>query len=392
MRLIKATKILNNQKGIVLVVCVILVAVLLLLGATAIMISSTDINISSNYRSGKQVFYIAESGLEHARAVLKNSTFNSILLGNDGVSNTTDDGILSFGSSVNFGGGAYQVRVTDNNDGDSNSFSDSDNTVLVTSTGTLPNGAKRTIQTLLQKITPNPVGVRAAITSNGPIDTLGNLTVDGRDHDINGNLIGSGLWGISTRSTYSRGGNSRVGGTNLGTSPVTNIAPTISGFEPIIEANATWSPPLTPDEGLGLPEGTLKSYAQSGAGGSRYVTDPSSLTMPLSGVTYIELPSGNTWQAIDFANSSGVLVVHNSSTDAILKNTNGGTFKGIIIADDYIHIHDTVIGAVMTLSTAPSTGNCIGNGNGDVLYSSTAISNALSSLTGVRLVSWHDVY
>jgi hypothetical protein len=48
-------------------------------------------------------------------------------------------------------------------------------------------------------------------------------------------------------------------------------------------------------------------------------------------------------------------------------------FRGLIIADDIIHIHADIIGAVVSLTTNPSAGNVIGNGNGTVKFSSEAI-------------------
>ncbi|MFB3040899.1 MAG: hypothetical protein ACE1ZS_03705, partial [Candidatus Poribacteria bacterium] len=131
----------------------------------------------------------------------------------------------------------------------------------------------------------------------------------------------------------------------------------------------------TPDQLVGYSEGDLKIIAQYGTSGSQHVYDPADLTFPLSGVTYVELPSGVPWNAIDFGNSSGILVVHNDNVppDAVIKNLNTGTFSGLIIADDMIHVHTTILGAVVTLTPAPSAGNCIGNGSGDVLYSSEAI-------------------
>ena len=132
--------------------------------------------------------------------------------------------------------------------------------------------------------------------------------------------------------------------------------------------------------------------AQSGANGSQYVTDPSNLTFPLSGVTYVELASGSTWQSIALGASTGVLVVHNSSVNAKIKNLNSGTFTGLIIADDIEKIHTTVIGAVVSLTASP-TGNCVGNGNGEILYSSAVLTQASSvssgtSGSGFSVVSW----
>ena len=146
-----------------------------------------------------------------------------------------------------------------------------------------------------------------------------------------------------------------------------------------------------PDAIFGYASGTLKALAQAGANGSQYATDPARLTFPLSSVTYVELADGATWSAIDFGASSGVLVVHNSAGNALMKNLNSGTFKGLIISDDIEKVHTTVIGAVVSMTQSPS-GNCIGNGNGEVLYSIAALENA-SSVSGggggeLTVVSW----
>lgn len=153
--------------------------------------------------------------------------------------------------------------------------------------------------------------------------------------------------------------------------------------------------PGGPDNGF--PEGTLKSYAQSGAGGSQYVIDPSKLKTPLQGVTYVESPSGSSWQSMDIT-GSGILIVHNAARNAVMKNMNSGTYAGLMIVDDPIHIHANIIGALIALTSKPSEGNCIGNGNGTVLFSSQAITDATSSLTGSgggngsasKVLAWWD--
>jgi hypothetical protein len=82
-----------------------------------------------------------------------------------------------------------------------------------------------------------------------------------------------------------------------------------------------------------------------------------------------------------------------------MKNLNSGTFKGLIIADDVVHIHTNIIGGLICLSPAPSEGNCIGNGNGSVLYSTEAITAAtggagtsVSSGSGSsgRVIAWWE--
>ncbi|NNG28072.1 MAG: hypothetical protein HKM87_11130 [Ignavibacteriaceae bacterium] len=186
-------------------------------------------------------------------------------------------------------------------------------------------------------------------------------------------------------------GTSDLGGTHL----QTDYVPSHPADPNVILENQVWLGgfPGSPDLVMGgptkgFPEGTLKSIAQSGINGSQYVTNSSSLTgNPLSGVTYLELPTNNPhnqWKDMDIT-GSGVLVIHNSAKTALMKNLLSGTFKGIIIVDDLIHVQElaTVIGTIIILTPSPASGNCVGNSDGKVLYSTEAIFDALTS-TGLE--------
>jgi hypothetical protein len=254
-----------------------------------------------------------------------------------------------------------------------------------------------------------PSPVKAAISTNNPVSTLGNLTVDGRDHDISGNLISNnGTLGIWSTGAVNQSGNSKIGST---TSAGTDIAPKNSADSDtnIVQQGQVWPGgyPDSPDKVLGgtsngFPSGTLKGIAQSGINGSQYVTDPSSLSYPLKGITYVELPGGGEWKPVDIT-GSGILIVHNSALDAKMKNLNSGSFVGMVIADDIIHVHADIIGAVVGLSPSPSDGNCIGNGNGNVLFSRRAIEKATGAINNsgngnnfgfarqrVEVVHWYE--
>lgn len=227
-----------------------------------------------------------------------------------------------------------------------------------------------------------PAAVQAAITTNNPIGTLGTLVVDGRDHSLTGALVpGAGTNGIWTTCTLNQGGNSSIGGTAAGVDESLDKP----GDPSVIKTGQVWPGgyPGSPDSVIGgplkgFPEGTLKAIAQSGINGSQYKTDPSSLVYPLSGVTYVELPDGAEWLSMSIQ-GSGILIVHNQYKNAKMKNLNGGIFTGLMIVDDIIHIHTTVIGAIIGITPTPSEGNCIGNGSGDVLYSTEAIQGATAA-------------
>ncbi|MBI1926712.1 pilus assembly PilX N-terminal domain-containing protein [Candidatus Poribacteria bacterium] len=372
----------GNDSGSAVIFAMVMVFVLTLLGGSIANITLFESRDGYRQLYLTQALYVAEAGIARAWQEFNNGAtdLGSLLKGADGVANTADDGLLSFGPSVHFGNGTYNVVVTDNDDGDGNVYQDVDSVIQVASTGKIPTDPNiaKTVRVYL-KVFPQPtMNLQSAIASVGPVATLGSLTVDGRNRDLNVNIISnSGTLGISTVApTFQQSGGSKVGGTVNGVdympkkSPLPNPA--------VIQTNANWSF-RTPDQVVQFAEGTLKTIAQSGRKGSQYVTNPSNLTFPLSGVTYVELAPGAAWgdtAGIDFLNSSGILVVHNAATNAIIKNLNTGSFTGVIMADDLVHIHNRILGGIVALTPAPSEGNCIGNGTGDVFYSSQAIAAA----------------
>ncbi len=242
-----------------------------------------------------------------------------------------------------------------------------------------------------------PGTTKAAVTTNNNVLTLGLITIDGRDHSKTGALnANGGTYGVWTTQTYSQSGTSTIGGTNNGT----DYPPANPGNPDSYAQNQTWPGgyPGSPDSILGgpemgFPEGFLKSVAQSGYNGSQYVTDPATLKYPLRGVTYVELPSGGIWQSMDIS-GSGILVVHNTSKNAIMKNMNSGTFVGLMIVDDLVHFHGaSLIGAAVCLSPTPSEGNCIGNSKGNILYSREAIGLATAApprASDANVLAWWE--
>lgn len=250
-------------------------------------------------------------------------------------------------------------------------------------------GTTKQVTAYTDKFPFMPPSIKGAITANNSVLSNGNLTIDGRNHTALGTVIPkTGSYAVWCAGTYTQQGSSDLGGTHL----KIDYVPSNPANPTVILENQVWLGgfPGSPDmvmggSAKGFPEGTLKSIAQSGINGSQYVTNASGLSgNPLSGVTYVELPTNhphNQWKDIDIT-GSGVIVVHNSAKNAIMKDLNLGTFKGIIIADDMVHVHSTVIGTIIILTPSPSSGNTVGNSDGAVLYSTEAIFDAL---TGTNL-------
>jgi hypothetical protein len=227
--------------------------------------------------------------------------------------------------------------------------------------------------------------IHAAVTTHNPTSLHGSMTIDGRDHDTTGATVldGLGTFGIWTTSTLLRQGNDKIGGTNIYRTDFTPAGP---GDTCVVREGQSGSGyPGSPDSVLGgaangYPEGKLKALAMSGVNGSRYVTDPSSLTTPFRGVTYVELPSGGRWNSASFS-GSGVLVIHNSAKNAIANDVHG-SFTGLVIVDNIAHLSTgtTIVGAVIGLTPAISATNDFGDGNARILYSSAAVANAIAAV------------
>jgi hypothetical protein len=221
--------------------------------------------------------------------------------------------------------------------------------------------------------------LKGLVTARTDVAVNGNLTIDARDHTVAGALLpATGTIAVWTTKTFSPGGSSQTGGTAAGV----DYVPAGSPNPNVIKANQPAANfPGSPDSVMGgaangFSEGTLKAIAKSGVGGSQYSVGGAGLKNPIQGVTYIEGDFGGSWTG------SGILIIHNSTNSAVYKNTSGN-FTGLLIVDDLVHVHSNLTGAAVVLTSNPSSGNVLGNGNGTMLYSGAAVSAALNQLQSV---------
>ena len=182
------------------------------------------------------------------------------------------------------------------------------------------NGVTKNVITYTQKPTDGwiPPVIRGAWTANGPLNnTISDMYIDGRDHDLDLNIIpNTGVHGVSTSTDFVNVENAEIGGTNN----KVDYPMTFPENPAVIEENYDWGGtfPETPDEILGWPEGTLKAAALSGEFGSQYRLDPpmdgkyiAGLTYPLSGITYIEMTNSDPVELMLEQNGNGgIVVVH----------------------------------------------------------------------------------
>ncbi len=252
----------------------------------------------------------------------------------------------------------------------------------------------KTIITYAQKPTDGwvPPFIRGAWTANGDLNnTISDMYIDGRDHDLDLNIIPTtGVHGISSSTNFINKDGAEIGGTNS----FIDYPMAFPHSPEVIEENYDWdgSFPETPDEILGYPEGTLKAAALSGEFGSQYLLLPNNekkidgdlLTYPLSGVTYVEVQNANDIEVlIEQTGNSGIFVIHRDNGGSRVKSikydedNSDGLLTGLLITDYSFHHHIDILGAVLMLSTNLETNkDCTGNQDHWVYYSSESVVSA----------------
>jgi hypothetical protein len=286
--------------------------------------------------------------------------------------------------------------------------------------------ARHGAEVVAQRIPSDPLTftARAAVTANGPVTTLGNITIDGRDWNLSGtSVVGAGRFGISTTSTVVNSGNSKVGGNGIAPAK-----PPPAGTQ---QSNANWNDginqdgdgatdeevwdgidndgdgvvdedthgyPTGPDAEFKLPEGTLKATAIASG---TYFTSAASYNacvmanggqVPGGKIIYLDFPMWDPCQFGSIFNSPpSIIVQHQSGGTAVAKNVHG-LFSGLVLADGIEHLNGdfVILGALMSFAPQ-SYGNAFGNGNAFVKLCTAALANlpSASAASKVRITSWH---
>jgi len=170
-----------------------LLAVLSLLALAAGSNVTTDTAVAGNYHTSIQALYMAEAGLERAknecaqRYLSENWTnFDTILIGVDSASGTSDDGILSFGAGdVSFHGGSYSAKALNDNGDSGGAFSDTNKAITIESTGTYGSSRaalKTTIKMNQLMDLPGAINLVGGYGTN--FSGSNSFTIDGRDYRI----------------------------------------------------------------------------------------------------------------------------------------------------------------------------------------------------------------
>ncbi len=176
---------LANESGVALVMALLLMAVMMAMVPVALQMTSGDMDRTTDFKEDRQLFYLAEAGMEHGVALLKDSDLDTILAGPDGDPTTAGDNgtVAGVGDTadatpftwmgtpyddVAFGpdGGTYYFRVYDNDDGDGDLNVDADGLGFIESVGVSADGTTKIMRSMLHKV--KIAMPPAAITVTGP--------------------------------------------------------------------------------------------------------------------------------------------------------------------------------------------------------------------------------
>lgn len=156
-------QILRNDRGSVLIIALLVLVLLTIIGISATTTTTTDIQIASNEKAHSMTFYAADAGIEVGRALLNDlktadsGNWDNLLAGNTCSWQDADGNAVSATSSgtpgddmlinplvlavgtANVGPASFQLWVRDNDDLDGNDQVDTDNILILTSTGSYRN-------------------------------------------------------------------------------------------------------------------------------------------------------------------------------------------------------------------------------------------------------------
>lgn len=373
----------HNESAFVLVAVIVFATLGGIL--TAAMIYGTGSQISRTILSirHEKAFYIADGGIERAKAELRTTsrTLNSILLGSDNLSGTYDDGLPAFGSPLNFGGGTFQVKITDNADSDASLFSDADETVIIRSTGTYENvsrGIEACVQISQNNLPPAAAdGAVGVYGTNSTIDMLGTALIDGRDYSLPAdfNCTGSGCEGAVTTNPAVPGVFSTtsiaISGTNqISGGIVTNGTSQFATNYWVEQAAA-----LLPQASITLPGGTYNHDLELGTRSNPQIT----------------AVTGNAKFNASVDGAGILIVLGNVDIDL------GGNFhyEGIIMLLG--NLNCTQLGNARIFGSVISIGDDVDidvKGTAKIMYSSAALANLQNlplSANPLSVVYWREI-
>lgn len=386
----------EKDDGAALILSLLFLVLLALMAPVAMRMTSSDAGRTADLKEAKMAFYIAEAGVEQAKATIKTRNFDALLKGADNNSATTADNglfvsvtgattVASGGnnySRVSYNGGNYSVRIYDNNDGDGDLYNDADGVAIVESVGAYK-GKTTTLHVTLRKQNINSDSFPAAVTMVGP---TANITAQGSGFEVDGHgTTTSGAsdpncadqHGIATEATNAHTTEDLSGNAE-------NKIDGVDGNHDISHSETTFTYSKAVDfyDQVTPLAATTWTSNQTLSGGQTLGTTASPAVSYAKGNLTIH---GNV-------SGVGVLIV-----DGDLDISGSLNFQGVILVGVCSTCTGTLAGTgSATIYGAMVVGNQIDasakfTGSANIMYSCQALNNAAGSLSGtLKVVSWKE--
>jgi Tfp pilus assembly protein PilX len=376
----------NNERGVILIVALTLLAALTLVGATAFIVASTDVKIGSNFQMNQKALQVAMAGAEQGRQTLRalnagstNTTnFSEELaarVGANGVLNgytsSTDDSPIASSSTL-MSGYTYNVYLMNDSTEGASSTTDNDGKAVLTSVATGPNNVKAIVTTTV-KIYEFSGSSPAALYSKD------NTTLNGSSINISGvdagSCGGSNLSAVyvysdpSTPHTLTQNGSPTLGG-----NPATQIGTTSLDLQSYVD-NLKGSASVTLTEDVSASGNGTTSYGSP----TNYVTVYADATQQGDGELRLNNVTGY-----------GILLVKGNLQLAGNINWNGIIIAtGVVTASGGGSNSKNIQGQIY--SGASSLGDTTVSGSVTIGYNSCDVKKALSSQP-LKVVNWKQSY
>jgi len=177
---LEKTEFINDENGLALITCLLLLTMLTMMSTSAIFISSINQKMSGNHRRQNIAFYIAEAGIQRGKAeIVKSISYR----GNNSSTPTYTTGTLTAGSQSS----TYTTTFCDNTN-DNNGVYDSlipSKHIKLISTGVF-NNSTQIIEAFIE-VTPDQASDAnspyAAVVTSGPNTGSGPHVINGYDED-----------------------------------------------------------------------------------------------------------------------------------------------------------------------------------------------------------------
>jgi Tfp pilus assembly protein PilX len=375
---ISSARNLTDQGGFVLIAALTLMSTLVLVGATAYLLSSTDIKIGGNFKNNQMVLQAAIGGSEHAREALRTRnllptsnklSFSDELIWARGtnllgiVTLPITDGLMLANGTMNSGTTTYRAYLSNDLDANGvNSIFDANGKVMITSVATGPDNSKAQVQTV--------VSFNAGPSSPATIYAKGNFSGSGIPLVISGN-DNSSCGAASLAPAYTK--DPATGG--LSGAPLLSGSPSSPQHGPLDIDVAGYIDALKSDAIAVTHDETNRNFGTS----TDFVTVYSDTS----------LPNNDAGLSLTGGTGYGILLVRG---DLVL----GGGFQwnGLVFATGSVTINGSgggvnIRGQIYTGTS--SANNFIINGAADIRYHSCNVKLALA-LAPLKIVSWKHVY